>query len=248
MHAKWNWMSWRRCGLAALAVLMTACATPVAHQQELAASERARIRKVALLRVAEPQRMGVVDLGAIKGGGLAGGLIGAAIMGNVTDKRSKEFVDAIKTRKIRLGVALAESIQKELRGAGYTVKYLATENPKFAPDGKSDDYSHIQTDADAILNVWYDTTGYVAPAMGEEYRPWLNLKARLLDARTKQVLYYQEFSLGMPRKAERVDHLEAEGPYRYGSFDALMAKVDEAAEGLRKNQERVALRLAQQIR
>lgn len=155
------------------------------------------------------------------------------------------------TPPIKFGPALVMALQKQLQENGYRVQYLANEGPKTASDGKTATYSHIQTDADAILHVWFGTQGYVKTMhWGSVYQPWLIVSARLIDVRTKAVVYFQTYSV-YPQKAggslDDWEHIEADDRYKYDSFESLMAKFDEATEGIMHSERIVAARIAQQL-
>jgi len=192
----------------------------------------ANIKKIALLGIHETRKITVQNIGGVSA---LGGMIGSAIKAVHNNDLAQKFVQAINDKKIRMGPPMAEAVKANLTQKGYEVIYLEKEYPKLASDGKSDDYSHIQTDADAILTVWFGVTGYRSPGASTDYKPWVLVFARLIDARTKNVLYYRHFKAGEGSPSFSIidtEEVVIDDKYKFGSGDALLANVDEATEGI----------------
>jgi hypothetical protein len=128
------------------------------------------------------------------------------------------------------------------------VTVAGDQKPKLAADGKSDDYSDVHVDADAILSIWFGVVGYMSSPYSTHYEPWVLVKARLLDAKTKKDIYFKTFCVGYKMKIENVVALPADPKYRYGSFDDLMAHTDDAAAGLVNCEEMVAKQIGSDLK
>lgn len=125
------------------------------------------IKTIALLRVGESQNIVVMNMGGTTSVLL--GAIGGAIEGSLAEDRSKAFAAVLNEKKLTMGPEITKHLKEQLEVSGYAVTYL-DQVPTLAADGKTDDYSHIETTADAILNVWFGTTGYASPAFSPSFR------------------------------------------------------------------------------
>ena len=202
------------------------------------------IKTVDLLGVAESKRFMVRSFSGLPA---LGGLIGGAISGSVQQEQSAKFLGEYNRGKLKFASMMAEDLQRDLAGAGLEVKYLRNESPK-AKDG-ADDYSHISTAADAILNVWYGATGYVAPgAVTSDYEPWLVVNVRMLKGSTKQILYRKTFSGGYQSRLENAVFVPCAAKHRFGDFDALMADFARAIDGLAECQKAIAQRIVADLK
>jgi hypothetical protein len=149
---------------------------------------------------------------------------------------------------VALGRQLADAIKAELMNGGYAVSFLEYQRP--VNDGEDEpDYSLVETDADAILDVSFVKVGYLSDAGSSDYLPWLLVKARLLARKDKSTLYTHQFSYGAKLSSdEGIAHFQSAQKYTYGDFDTLMAQSTEAAEGLRMGIPLIATRLAAELR
>jgi hypothetical protein len=112
------------------------------------------------------------------------------------------------------------------------------------------DYSHIETDADAILSVYYGSVGYMSPFLDNDYSPVMVIAAKLLDAKARGTLYARQYAIHPQAEKNRNDNIEAMLPdaaIRFASFDALMEHFDESAQGLLREQERIVARIARDL-
>jgi len=79
------------------------------------------------------------------------------------------------------------------------------------------------------------------------YEPWVLVKARLLDAKTKKDLY---FKTSVWLQAEDRECRDASGrlPIRFGSFDDLIAHSDDAIAGIVSCEKLTADRIGSDLR
>ncbi len=216
-------------------VALTACVSP--EKVDLDKAAGAKIKKIALLKVNESQDISVMNEGDRNFG-----------RGSARETNSKILQLAINERKILMGPLMSAKIKEEFLKKGIEVSYLENQNTKFSADEKSVDYSLIETDVDAILHVWFDVTGYASPLHSTEYEPWIQVGAKLVDARSKQVLYYRIFKSGYGKSHKDIYDVGYNKKYRFGSFDLLMRNADEAIEGILNSHRMTATKIAEQIK
>lgn len=200
----------------------------------------AQIKSIAVLSIYQPHNVQVANIGGAAG---AFGLVGGLIQGGTNVDHSKQFVDVLNQQKTQFSEVLLEGIEQSLNNDGFDVSVERVQKVKIAADGKGDDYTDIHVDADAILAVWFAVVGYISPPSATHYEPWVVIKARLLDSKTKKDLYYKTFCVGYEMKMKNAVLLPAASRYRYASFDDLMVHINEAIEGLLNCEEIAAKRI-----
>src|SRR5262245_54053964 len=142
--------------LAFVVVLMAGGCAPSVPHLALDKESNPRIKKLLLLRGPEPQVNPVVNMG---GGAMAFGLIGGLVQAGVNQPTTTEFTKRMKSGNLTLGAGLADVLRAELPRDGYEVSYLSGVRPKAKSDGKEMDYRAIETEDDAILDVWFVAAG-----------------------------------------------------------------------------------------
>jgi hypothetical protein len=224
--------------------LLTGCAS--VQNVSLDKTSRAQLKSVALLRIGESQFFQVRDFSGMSA---LGGAIGGAIQGAVDDKRAKQFLQAVNDKNVKFADVMVAKLQAELQKSGIQMEYLSEKAPKLAADGKTDDYSDIATDKDAILNVWFGATGFVNTAkLSTEYQPWLVVHARLVDPKTKAIIYQKTFNAGYEAKIANAVFVSLDPKYKFGNFDDLMSRVDLGIEALMSGEALVASQIASDIK
>jgi len=228
---------------ALLALVLTGC--PSVPNVDIDKSAATQVKSIAILAINPPRNVQVANIGGAAG---AFGAIGGLIQGSATVDHSKQFVAVLNQRKTPLAEDLLSAIGQALKDDGLVVSVTRDQKVKLAASGKGDDYSDIHVEADAILSVWYAVMGYMSPPSSSHYLPWVVIKARLLDAKTKKDIYYKTFCVGYEMQVENAVMLTADAKYRYASFDDLMTHVDEAIAGLENSQEIAAKRIGQDLK
>ena len=201
------------------------------------------IKTVAMLGISESKAVGLRDFSGFSG---LGGAVGGAISGATDADRSKAFVAEYNRRKVRLASSMADALQQDLAKSGLEVLYLQNERPKLK-DG-ADDYSHISTPANAILNVWFGPIGYVYPRFSTTYEPWMMVNARLVNGKTKEVLYRKTFSAGYETIIANTVFVPCSKTVRFSSYDALMGNYEQAIEALSDCQKAVAQQIVTDLK
>ncbi|KWO77626.1 hypothetical protein [Burkholderia ubonensis] len=227
------------CGL--LVTLLSGCVN--LPQTNLNADNRQKLHSIAVLEVNEPKAVGVVNIGGAAGAfGLIGGLAQAAVNASHTSTYTKR----VASDKIVFAPVVADSVIGHLTENGYQVVKLDGQKVKLADDGKSDDYSGIQTDADAIMNVWFTSFGYISPPDKTDFIPSVVVRARMLDAKTKQDIYFKTFACGYDIRSNSV-HVDSDVAYSYGSFGDLEKSFDKSVEGIKSCEKSIAAMIGQDL-
>lgn len=227
------------------AALLAGCAQ--SPQIPLKPEAQARIRSVALLDVVEPQEHIVFN---ITGAPAIFGLLGGLAHAQDTQRKTGEFTESMKARKLSAGPALTNALEESLQARGLQVHRL--EGVRVGvKDGGLADFSTVKTDADAILNVLYFAAGYLSPASSTDYLPWVRVFARLITSSPPyEIIYFQVLNYGAELAAsETVIQLPApDGKFRYPTFEELMAAGKTAGDGILGAATPIAERIASQLR
>lgn len=210
-------------------------------QTNLDAKNREKVHSIGVLQTKEPAQESVMNMG----GAAAGfGLLGALVQAGVNSSHTNTYSQKVTSGKIYFGPVVDDGIVSTLTSDGYRIAKLYDQRAKISPDGKSDDYSAVETDADAILSVSFVTFGYISPPEAVSFVPWVVLRARLLDAKTKQDLYFKTFACGYDIKANSV-HIDSDAQYAYGTFGKLEERFDQSVEGLKACEQAVVKTIGQ---
>jgi hypothetical protein len=223
---------------AVLCLLASGCASVPSIDADRSATSRTK--RIALLAIPEPREVPVANIGGAAG---AFGLVGGLVQADVNLSQARQFAGFLKERKVDLSREFESAIASALGDAGFEVSIVRDQRAKPSPDGKTDDYSGVHVDADAILSVWSASFGYVSPPNTVHYQPSGVIRVRLLDAKSKADLYYKTFVLGWKLPIKQSVYLETGEGYRYRSIDAFVAAEGEAVQGLLGAQRIVAKRV-----
>jgi hypothetical protein len=237
-----------RTGLFILSLVFAAWLPPAAAQDRLQAVDfkpaaDKPIEKIAVLAIHASRQVQVNNQNAA---GTAFGILPALIYGISVDRNGSEYVAEMNKRKMTLAPQLAQLLHREL---SRKYKVVWTQQRARQREDKSADYSHITTDADAILSVFYGRVGYLSPYSDTDYLPMVILGVRLLDAKTKETLYYKQFAVhpNAERLGKPFEAVVSDGRYRYRNFETLMADFERSIEGLLVSQETLGLRIARDL-
>jgi len=218
----------------ALVLALAGCAQ--VPQQPLDKKEAASISSIALLEAPEPDKFVVFEGGA---GFVMMNTVGAVVpvvfllgaLSAVADVErsntlSGTFTDAMHAQGVRLGGPLTEALREALERRGFKVERLAGQRP-------AADYSNIKTDSDAILDVRFSSHPGYLTVVNADFTQSVNISARLVASRTRQSIYYQQFSyspntLGIAGGVKRVAGAET----AFSSFEALMKDFARARDGI----------------
>jgi hypothetical protein len=202
-----------------------------------------RIKRIDILAMPEPteRNIAVINIGGAAG---AFGIIGGLVQASANIDHSKQFAALLEKNKKALSEPMLADLQKSLARDGYKTDVIRGQWPKPSADKKSDDFSGVHVDGDAILCVSFGIVGYASSQFSLHYEPWVMVTAQLLDAKSKQELYRKTFAVGYQMKIKNLVELDADPRFQFGSSDDLLARSDEAAAGLVDCVGRVADQLA----
>lgn len=179
---------------------------------------------------------------------MAFGLIGGLAQAGANQSNTTEFTKRMKDRNLTLGAAMVAALSEDLPKHGYEVAYLSGVRPGMKSDRKEVDYGNVETDADAILDVWFVAAGYLSTSSSLNYLPWVRVIARLVSSQTRQPIYFQMLNYGAVLKAEGIVDLPADPIYKYGTAGTLLGRADQAADGLRGSIQPIAARIVEDLR
>lgn len=228
-------------GVIAATIVLTGCAS--LPKTDLAANNREKLHSIAMLDVTEPRGESVVNLGGAAG---AFGLIGGLVQGGINANHTSTYTQRVASEKIVFGPVVNDDLTTRLSSNGYEIVPLHGQHAKLSSDGKSDDFSDVKTDADSILSVWVTSFGYVSPPQSSDFIPWVVVRARLLDSKSRQDMYFKTFACGWDIKGNSV-HVEADAKYRYGSFGTLIDQFDQSVAGLKDCEQAVVAAIGQDL-
>lgn len=198
---------------------------------------------MALLRITESQQFRISNLSGLSA---LGGAIGGVIAGSLQDNRTAKFVAAYNAGTTRLSSSLVTDLQSDFTAKGTQISYLAEEFAKIKDN--ADDYSHIQTDKDAILSVWFGPVGYIADGvLNVPYEPWLIIHVRLLHGKTKQILSQKTYSAGYKAKLEGSVFVQCSKDSRFDTFEKLMDDFEESIKALSECEKAVVQQAVQDL-
>jgi len=192
---------------------------------ELDKSNASSIRKIAMLEIKPPRSIEVENFGVTAElFGLVGWLAEKA-----ATNRSEIFQKALADQQVPITAHLRTSIEDNLRNQKYEVSYLNGQQSSRENDAEGD-YADVETDADVLLNVWITQFGYISPKHWSIYIPYVVVRARMVDAKTRKEVYFKTYVCGWGRERGDPDHvLPTE---TFPSFDVMMTSIPAASAGL----------------
>lgn len=176
--------------------------------------------------------------------GLIGGLIAAAEL----SAKASGVTDAIKAGGFDVGALLSEAIKADLEKDGrFSVSII--EGPTRKPHVFIEDYKALEKASDAILDIYIGLIGYWANSHSSPYYPTLSVGARLVDLRSKAIIYNALFIYGpaniIPAGATRIT---PQPEFAKSTYDALLAHPEELTGGLKYAISKVADGIAVDLR
>ncbi len=199
------------------------------------------IRQVTLLEPAAEPDYAVVNLGHP---GQSFGLIGLLIASGQISAKTAEFSKAIKAKGFDLAAEFKAALVAELEAAGYavTVQKVVRAKPDFLPK-----YDNVPPGTQAILDPKL-SAGYYCAASNSEYIPTVRSAVRMMKPDGKQILYQEQITYGYEAGGQEAVTFPADQKYFFDDFDAIMAKLDVALDGMRKGVPIVAKQIADDLR
>jgi hypothetical protein len=199
------------------------------------------IQQITLLEPAAEPDYAVVNLGHP---GQSFGLIGALIASGQISAKTAEFSKAIKAKGFDLAAEFKAALVAELEAAGYvvTLQKVARAKPDFLPK-----YENVPTGSQAVIDPKV-SAGYYCAASNSEYIPTVRSSIRMVKPDGKQILYQEQITYGYEAGGQDAVTFPADQKYFFDDFDAIMAKLDIALDGMRKGVPIVAKQIADDLR
>lgn len=233
MNSRQRWFAWiaAMVGMGAL----NACNVTI-PKTAIDAKTLAMVRKIAVVAVKEPERYHVVT-GTHPG--MLFGAVGGAIAGAHMEARADAFTAKLgASSSFSLSESATDSVVRALERAGFEARRLpvAMRGPKNDEFGL--DYSKIQTDADAILNVTVKSAGFAADF--GTYAATAYGTVELVSANgQKRRLYFDRFEVihnpptsNAPFPEIEPIYVKYTGRNRFATFEQLLERSHEAGAEL----------------
>lgn len=156
----------------------------------MSAENRDRLHSIAVLEVDEPKEVSIINDGSVTA---AFALIGGLVQAGINKSHADTYAQEIASKGLTFAPIIAHGISDRLTADGYRVAMLGGQKVVLDQADKPEAYAGIHTDADTIMNLWFTTFGYRSPSNKTDFIPWVTIRARLLDAKTKQDIYAKTF-------------------------------------------------------
>ena len=223
-------------------MLLTGCAS--VPRQPFNKEANPHVRKIALVSISSPEEYSV---SIVNHPGASFGLIGGIAAVADMSSKSSEFTRLQGEKRQQIGPELGDAIAQALSQDGtfeiVRVDSGARQTPRIA-------YleNYPQAECDAYLDVVIQQAGYVAQYATAPYVPTLSVPVRLVDAKSKTVLYTTTFFMTDGNIPAGGKQLAPDSSYGFADFDALKAAAGRSGEGLRNGVNTVAKQLAADLR
>ncbi|HEX3835648.1 MAG TPA: hypothetical protein VHW25_01685 [Steroidobacteraceae bacterium] len=102
-------------------------------------------------------------------------------------------------------------------------------------------------DGDAVAHVWIDEIGMYSGKFSTQYIPRVNIRGKLWTKWSEDSLYSEEVNYGVDARKGKAWAIEPDDRYRWGSFDELMAGIEDVRAAYTMGARLAAMRLADQI-
>ncbi|MDD5059045.1 MAG: hypothetical protein PHQ60_14345 [Sideroxydans sp.] len=226
-------------GLAFVVATLSGCAN--FQKQALDKSMAQKIDKVAIVDAREPVKYVTMNFGHP---GMMFGAIGGAIAGADMEAKGTQFTNALRSKGFAIAQHLTDKTAENLLKRGYKVEHVP--DTRVEKEGKLVlDYKEVKTDADVVMNITPTMVGYVSTRGVNSYIPTVGIVVEMVSKNSSEVIYREHFMYGWEPSAGQWIHVPAETGYSYSSFQDLMDKSANAADGLTSGAELVSARIAQ---
>ncbi len=225
--------------------LCAGCTSVRVPQQFLDKQESKTISTIGLLEVAEPKQFMAFSVG---GPTVAFGLVGVFAEIERSKTLTAQFTKVMKARDVNMGRPLTEALQRALERKGFVVIRITGQSAVQVGQGDFD-YTGIRANADAILNVSLEQSGYLAGGVGADFTVSVEALARLISMRTFNPIYRQTFVYSAkPVNIKGAKLIPAVHDISFPSFDDLIADERRSAEGIMLSIEPIAEAVANDLR
>lgn len=225
-----------------LALGLSACGSlpPASFEQ----SARITIHSVCLTSPGVPDRAQVEVMNPV---GAGFGVLGNLIEARRTAGAQQEMQAVLAKVSYNYAAALDDSVFMAMSKAGF-VMIRSTESRPESERSRFLTHYKATRKVDAFLDVYADYVGFQALQSSEDYRPHLEISARLVDAKDGKILYQGRIVYGLARATdEEAVLVQAGDTYHFRDRTALQANPTVTARALQGAIDAVAWELAKQF-
>lgn len=160
--------------------------------------------------------------------------------------RSAEFTALQGEYPRQLGPALTQAISQALTATG---AFEVVQVPPYAPEQPRTAFLKYYPGAecDAYLDVAIAYAGYAAADIANPFKPTFYVPVRLVDARTKEVLYSSAFFMSDGQVPDDMKFVPPDKHYAFQNYDTLKSDAARAGEGLKKGVSTLASFIAKDL-
>lgn len=227
------------CALASAALVLGGCASSSPPEP------RPEIRRIAVIPIVPPQQLYTDNKSLAL---LLFPLPTLVAEPFLNRRKSTLFGEKMESVRAQLGAKLTDEVLQALRAEGFEASVVQNvKRPQADPEG----VEHGSLDPeDAVLRVGFYDVGMHSSRFSSDYQPRVNVWASLLarpdpDAWAAEDYFY--YGADASRSADAWNIPAAE-KYRYPTFEALIDKADEVAEGYDVALRELAQHIAKQLR
>ncbi|HSB97870.1 MAG TPA: hypothetical protein VLC91_15525 [Spongiibacteraceae bacterium] len=172
-----------------------------------------------------------------------------ASVGFAVDSHKKQqlFSEKVVAQNTSMGKDLTDYLVHALEGAGYQVVLLDNVN-RPVEDPEDIELAKIDTDAEAILQVYFDNVGLFSSSFSTDYLPRVDIRATLYSPQRKDELYDETLNYGVDASAGEPTSIVANPKFAYPSFDNVMMRVPEITAVFATGTQAIGERLVEQIK
>lgn len=226
------------------ALLLAGCAN--FSKQAYTPSPADPIRQVLIVT---PPEFPKVVLGIAGSPGAMFGAIGAAAALANSSANQETLDQALNSQGIGYQKQLLSALDSSFAAAGIRTQTVAV--PRESRFGLLEDYKSLtaQKSADAVLDIFVFEASYggTNAVTDPQLRPIIRLRARLVSAKTGQVLYADDIFFGYTNPFMSAKEIKSPKQFYFADVQALQSDKARAAEGMRVAATEVARFLVSQL-
>jgi hypothetical protein len=200
--------------------------------------------------IVTPVEFPKVGLGLAGSPGLMFGALGAGIAAANAQSQGETLDQALSNQGGGYQKQLLASLESAFSAAGVRSQAMPAV-PRDGRTGLMEDYKTVagQRNVDAILDIFVleASFGGTHPIFDPEKRPILRLRARLVSAKTMQVLYADDIFFGYTNPFMEAKEIKSPKKYYFADVEAINNDRPRAAEGMRVAATEVARFLVNQL-
>jgi hypothetical protein len=224
-------------------LLLSACGSlPPANFEQ---SSRIAIHSVCLTSPGVPDRAQVTVMNPI---GAGFGVVGNLIEAHRTAGAQQEMQAVLSKVSYNYAAALSDSVFMAMSKAGFVMIRSSDSRPDNERSRFMTHYPAVTKKVDAFLDVYADYVGFQAMQSSDDFRPHLEISARLVDAKNGRILYQGRIVYGLGRSTDEDAVLvQAGDAYHFRDRTALQANPTVTARALQGAIDAVSWELAKQF-